>query len=216
MDSELQEELILDAFEEILAEGEEAEGRKTRWLLAALAHRGERYSPYRLATNPGVMNVDPAATGKFFKKFFRREDFTDHRIVPALCEVLIHGRDRAHARPPPPPHEGADHRTVSRNCRRRRVRTPRFRCWTPDARSVLGTSRVRDYAEVVGQAHHGLRRGGGGFAGAPRGGADLEEPGFDKTSPPVPRSRRSRVPRHPHHDSVRAAGGVIGAGLRSN
>ena len=98
MDSELQEELILDAFEEILAEGEEAEGRKTRWLLAALAHRGERYSPYRLATNPGVMNVDPAATGKFFKKFFRREDFTDHRIVPALCEVLMTAAiERTHA-----------------------------------------------------------------------------------------------------------------------
>jgi len=98
MDSELEEELILDAFEEILAEGEAAEGRKTRWLLAALAHRGERYSLYRLATNPGVMNVDPAATGKFFKRFFRREDFTDHRIVPALCEVLITAAiERTHA-----------------------------------------------------------------------------------------------------------------------
>jgi len=82
--------------------------------------------------------------------------------------------------------------------------------WVDDI-AMVGAAR-----EVVGQAHHGLRRGGGGFAGAPRGGADLEEPGFDKTSPPVPRSRRSRVPRHPHHDSVRAAGGVIGAGLRSN
>jgi hypothetical protein len=95
-DPELEPKLVGELFDEQLAAGDRANGRVVKWLLGHLNH--DRYAAYRIAQNPDFMNVDPAATARFFKAVFAKKDSIDDRVAPLLCELLKRpANERTHA-----------------------------------------------------------------------------------------------------------------------